>query len=179
MASTSSRFLLQASTRRALLRSRIFTVASSANDSSTIATTKSACSGDNSDNILSAERGNIYSFTKPELVKLMTQWGHKPFRAKQIHEWMFDKGVVDFHAMFNIPPELRNTLHNKYTVGQLKIESDSESKDGTIKRAYQLNGGQLIESVLMVYKDGRRTACISSQAGCAMGCTFCATVSVQ
>ena len=60
-------------------------------------------------------------------------------------------------------------------MGALELHTELVSKDGTVKRAYALPGGQLIESVLMPYADGRRTACISSQAGCGMGCTFCAT----
>ena len=58
---------------------------------------------------------------------------------------------------------------------RLRVTCPKVSRDGTVKRAYQLEDGQLIESVLMPYRDGRQTACISSQAGCSMGCVFCAT----
>ena len=77
--------------------------------------------------------------------------------------------------MKNLPLDLRQKLKNFYTVGSLSIITEQISKDGTRKRAYALHDGQLIESVLMPYDDGRQTACISSQAGCAMGCVFCAT----
>ena len=77
--------------------------------------------------------------------------------------------------MANIPLQLRTMLSSDFTFGSLKVASEQVSKDGTRKRAYELHDGQLIESVLMPYEDGRRTACISSQAGCAMGCVFCAT----
>ncbi|CAM9477483.1 unnamed protein product [Choristocarpus tenellus] len=77
--------------------------------------------------------------------------------------------------MQNLPKALRAKLTEVATVGSLEVAAQQTSKDGTKKRAYRLADGQLIESVLMPYSDGRRTACISSQAGCAMGCVFCAT----
>jgi len=77
--------------------------------------------------------------------------------------------------MVNIPKKLRHNLKENATIGSLELEVELVSKDGTKKRAYRLWDGQLIESVLMPYDDGRNTACISSQAGCAMGCVFCAT----
>ena len=70
--------------------------------------------------------------------------------------------------MQDLPVSLRSSLTSEYVFGTLEIALEQISKDGTYKRAYKLNDGQLIESVLMPYEDGRRTACISSQAGCAM-----------
>jgi 23S rRNA (adenine2503-C2)-methyltransferase len=118
---------------------------------------------------------NFYSTPETELVQLLQTWGHKSYRAKQVREWIYDKGAADFDDMKNIPPDLRERLKAFFSLGQLRIASEQCSRDGTIKRAYELKEGQLIESVLMPYEDGRRTACISSQAGCAMGCVFCAT----
>lgn len=77
--------------------------------------------------------------------------------------------------MNDIPKKLRTVLKERTTIGSLQLEVEQLSNDGTKKRAYKLHDGQMIESVLMPYEDGRRTACISSQAGCAMGCVFCAT----
>jgi len=77
--------------------------------------------------------------------------------------------------MSELPKQLRAVLHERATIGSLHLEIEQISQDGTKKRAYKLHDGQMIESVLMPYEDGRRTACISSQAGCAMGCVFCAT----
>jgi 23S rRNA (adenine2503-C2)-methyltransferase len=89
---------------------------------------------------------------------------------------VYEKGVVDFSAMVNIPRELQENLQKHITFGSLTVEEEQVSRnDSTVKRAYKLWDGQLIESVLMPYEDGRQTACISSQAGCAMGCVFCAT----
>ena len=101
------------------------------------------------------------------------------FRAKQLREWIYDKGVDDFGNMTNLPAKWRTDMIGKgLTVGGTIAGTRAEQvsqRDGTIKRAYELRDGSVIESVLMPYRDGRRTACISSQAGCGMGCTFCAT----
>lgn len=101
------------------------------------------------------------------------------FRAKQLREWIYDKGIDDFGNMTNLPAKWRDDMSQRgLTVGGTIAciqEEQVSQKDGTIKRAYELRDGSVIESVLMPYKDGRRTACISSQAGCGMGCTFCAT----
>ena len=77
--------------------------------------------------------------------------------------------------MLDIPLRLRQQLHSNYKIGSLEVEKELISFDGTVKRAYELGDKQYIESVLMQYHDGRKTACISSQAGCAMKCSFCAT----
>lgn len=123
---------------------------------------------------LSSACKNFYSLSLDELSQSI-----KPFptyRSEQIRAWVYGKGVTDFAQMNNLPLELRENLKRHISFGTLSLTVEQVSKkDGTIKRAYQLPGGQLIESVLMPYEDGRRTACISSQAGCAMGCVFCAT----
>jgi len=77
--------------------------------------------------------------------------------------------------MSDLPKALRDRLRSQTTLGTLSLTEEQTSSDGTVKRLYRLPDGQLIESVLMAYRDNRRTACISSQAGCAMGCVFCAT----
>lgn len=118
---------------------------------------------------------NFYSLNEDLLTATLTSWGQPRFRAKQVWSWVYDKGVIDFNDMKDLPQALRSKLADAFTVGTLKIASEQISKDGTRKRAYELWDGQLIESVLMPYEDGRRTACISSQAGCGMGCVFCAT----
>jgi 23S rRNA (adenine2503-C2)-methyltransferase len=77
--------------------------------------------------------------------------------------------------MTNLPKPLRTRLEAEMQLGQLELVEEQSSHDGTVKRLYRLADGQLIEAVLMPYDDDRRTACISTQAGCAMGCVFCAT----
>jgi len=83
-------------------------------------------------------------------------------------------GVTEYEKMTNLPKSLREKLRDHIQPNALKVAAEKISKDGTIKRAYLLEDGQAIESVLMPYNK-RNTACISSQAGCAMGCVFCAT----
>lgn len=118
---------------------------------------------------------NLYDLTKDDLIALLQSWGEPKFRANQIWDWLYDKRVSSFDMMQNIPTPLRERLKAETTLGALTLAAEQTSKDGTIKRLYRLHDGQLIESVLMLYDDDRRTACISTQAGCAMGCVFCAT----
>jgi len=105
----------------------------------------------------------------------VVSWGEKSFRAGQIWSWLYDQGATDFDDMTNLPKRLRERLKTETSLGTLRRAQEQVSADGTVKRLYRLHDGQLIESVLMAYRDNRRTACISSQAGCAMGCVFCAT----
>jgi len=118
---------------------------------------------------------DLYAMTREELRALLASWGHKPFRAKQLWHWIHDRGAQSFEEMGNLPAALRTELADRATLGTLQQSAEQQSTDGTIKRLYRLTDGRQIESVLMPYSDGRRTACISSQAGCAMGCVFCAT----
>lgn len=118
---------------------------------------------------------NLYELTLPELTDLLAGWGQPKFRARQVWDWLYVKRVGDFDAMTNLPAVLRHRLKNETQLGTLELVTEQISHDGTIKRLYRLPDGQLIESVLMQYDDHRRTACISTQAGCAMGCVFCAT----
>ena len=118
---------------------------------------------------------DLYDLSREGLAELVTGWGHKAFRAKQVWHWIHDKGATRFDDMANLPSALRAQLAEHATLGTLQVATEQTSKDGTVKRLYRLSDGQLIEAVLMPYRDGRRTACISSQAGCAMGCVFCAT----
>ena len=118
---------------------------------------------------------NLYELSDTELEQKLIAMGQPKFRAKQVVQWVYEKGVHDFEEMTNLPKALRETLKQSFCFGTLSIDLEQVSKDGTCKRLYRLHDNKLVESVLMPYKDGRRTACISSQAGCAMGCTFCAT----
>ena len=118
---------------------------------------------------------NFYAVPESELKEIMKSWGQPSFRVGQVRSWVYEKGVDNFSNMLDLPVALRTKLSENFIMGDLTMASEQISKDGTTKRAYALHDGQLIESVLMPYEDGRRTACISSQAGCAMGCVFCAT----
>lgn len=118
---------------------------------------------------------NLYDLDHDALTALVTEWGYPAFRAKQIRHWLYEHPVASMDAMTDLPKALRERLHTEMTLGALTVATERTSKDGTVKRLYRLDDGQLIESVLMPYDDDRRTACISTQAGCAMGCVFCAT----
>ena len=118
---------------------------------------------------------NLYSFSQSSLTELLSSWGQPRFRSQQIWSWLYERGVDDISDMTDLPRKLRQKLEGSFKLGELKIELEQNSEDGTQKRLYRLHDEKLIESVLMKYADGRRTACISSQAGCAMGCVFCAT----
>lgn len=118
---------------------------------------------------------NLYALSEDELTELLVSWGQPRFRSKQLWKWMYEGGVSTFDEMTNLPAALRARLSAEASLGVLSVATEQVSRDGTVKRLYRLGDGQLIESVLMPYSDNRRTACISSQAGCAMGCAFCAT----
>ncbi len=118
---------------------------------------------------------DLYELTQEQLAEMLLSWNEPLFRARQIREWLYDRRVSSYDDMTNLPKPLRERLKIETTLGQLELITEQSSKDGTLKRLYRLQDGQLIESVLMPYDDERRTACISTQAGCAMGCVFCAT----
>ena len=118
---------------------------------------------------------NLLELNQPDLVALLAEWGQPKFRAAQIMAWIYERQVTDFAAMTNLPQTLRTRLATELCVGALTLEREQRSRDGTLKRVFRLADGQLIEAVLMGYDGQRRTACISTQAGCALGCVFCAT----
>jgi 23S rRNA (adenine2503-C2)-methyltransferase len=119
---------------------------------------------------------NLYDMSHDEIAAMLKGWGQPAYRAKQIVEWLYKHKVASIEAMTNLPKALRDKIETETRIGVIEPVSEQLSIDGqTVKRLFKLPDGQLIESVLMEYDDGRRTACISTQAGCAMGCIFCAT----
>ncbi len=122
------------------------------------------------------EKRSIYDVLLDELVNLLQSWNQPAYRARQVWEWLYDHKVDRFEEMNNLPKALREQLAAEFQMGRLEQVAELHSTDGqTVKCLFRLPDGQLIESVLMEYDDNRRTACISTQAGCAMGCVFCAT----
>lgn len=118
---------------------------------------------------------DLRSVTLEELSSKLGELGEKPFRAKQIYEWVHKKCILDIDEMTNVSLALRNELKAQYDFGKFEIARMQESKfDGTRKYLFALNDGNMIESVLMRYKHGN-SVCISSQVGCRMGCRFCAS----
>ena len=96
------------------------------------------------------------------------------YRANQVHEWLWIKGVFDFNQMTNLSIDFRKFLQKHFTINNIKVESIQKSIDGTIKNAVKLYDNKIVESVLIPTKN-RITACISSQVGCSLNCKFCAT----
>lgn len=117
---------------------------------------------------------DIMNLSIQELEQYLEQLGEKKYRARQIFGWIY-KGVLKFDDMTNLPKELRNKLNENAELNKLNILRVQESKkDGTRKYLFELKDGNSIESVFMKYKFGN-SVCISSQAGCLMGCRFCAS----
>lgn len=113
--------------------------------------------------------------TKTELTAEFQKLGFPKFRAGQVYDWLQAKGAVSFEEMTNISKEMRAALLQNYYIFNVTIEKKLVSAyDDTIKYLFRLDDGEYIESVLMHYHHGW-TICISTQAGCRMGCTFCAT----
>ena len=118
---------------------------------------------------------DIKSMTIEELTELMSSFGEKPFRAKQLFSWIHEKSVASIEDMTNLSKSLRQRLETETEYVSLKKVTMQESAlDGTRKYLFELSDGDCIESVLMRYHHGN-SICISSQVGCNMGCTFCAS----
>ena len=116
----------------------------------------------------------LFNLTSAELEKFVTDMGQPRFRAKQISEWL-SRGAPDFSAMKNLPEKLRNDLDACAETLPVKIVKKLQSSDGqTTKFLLELCDAEQIECVLMRTSYGN-SVCVSSQAGCAMGCMFCAS----
>lgn len=112
--------------------------------------------------------------SKEEIASFLTTINEKPFRAKQIHEWLWKKSATSIDEMTNLSLATRDKLKSHFAIRPAKVEKEQKSQDGTIKSALKLHDNHLIESVL-IPQDDRMTACVSSQVGCSLSCKFCAT----
>lgn len=118
---------------------------------------------------------DIKSLTLSELQSEMERLGEKKFRAKQIYSWLHEKLADHFEEMSNLSGTLRERLKEEYELTSLSmVKVQTSAQDGTSKFLFQMKDGNMIESVLMRYHHGN-SVCISSQAGCRMGCRFCAS----
>ena len=121
------------------------------------------------------EKTDIKSLDYEELQQFMASLGEKPFRAKQLYEWMHEKLAADLDEMTNLSKGLRKKLKETTDYTSLEVvERLVSGIDGTEKYLFRLSDGNVIESVLMRYHHGN-SVCISSQVGCRMGCRFCAS----
>jgi 23S rRNA (adenine2503-C2)-methyltransferase len=121
------------------------------------------------------ETVNLYDLPPAQLESTLSEIVSPPFRVKQIEEWMHVRGVASFDAMTNIPKEVRAALAERFTVAMPEVLTRTvPAPDGSQKYLFSLHDAQRIESVYMPMGD-RTSICLSSQAGCAVGCTFCVT----
>ena len=123
----------------------------------------------------------IKDFDYEELCSIIADLGEKEYRVKQIFVWLYEKNVADFNEMTNISKELRNRFNEKYIISALSFEDRQISKvDGTEKFLFKTFDNHFIESVLIKSEGdkNRLTVCVSSQAGCPMGCRFCETAKI-
>ena len=118
---------------------------------------------------------DIKSLYIDELIGEMKKLRQPEFRGKQLFEWLHSKQATSYDEMTNLPKDLREDLKEKYPLTVLEeVDSLHSQEDSTVKYLFKLHDGNIIESVLMKYKHGN-TVCVSSQVGCKMGCTFCAS----
>ncbi len=123
-----------------------------------------------------SEKKALSGLTLDQLVEFATESGLPAFRGKQLHSWIYAKYARTFDEMTDLSLEVRELLKSKATIQLLKLAHLEVSRDGTRKYLFELPDGKFVESVLMSFDDRPSlSACVSSQVGCAVGCTFCAT----
>lgn len=114
--------------------------------------------------------------SQAELADLFVGMGEPKFRAKQVYQWLWEKGVRSFEEMTNLSKTLREKLDQHFVINGIVADKIQHSVDGTIKSRFRLHDGHLVESVLIpVPAENRYTVCVSCQVGCSLTCTFCAT----
>jgi len=118
---------------------------------------------------------NLLGLTKTELETLAVNLGENAFHGRQLFKWLYNVRQYDFDLMTDLSKPIREKLKNKFEIGLLELIDHRISGDNTEKFLFRLCDGHPIETVLIPDEGKRRTACISSQAGCAVGCHFCAT----
>lgn len=119
-------------------------------------------------------KNDIRSYSPDELAAQFEKFGEPKFRAKQVYEWIWTKSARSFNEMTNLSKALRSRLDEQFVFHPVTENVVQKSKDGTVKLGMQLHDGRLIEGV-MIPDDERNTACVSSQVGCSLSCSFCAT----
>ena len=117
---------------------------------------------------------NIRELELPELEEKLLELGEKKFRAKQVYQWLWQKNAGSFEEMTNLSKGLRDQLEDNFIIEKIAIKDEQVSTDRTVKCAFCVSSGQVVEGVLIPTKK-RMTACISSQIGCSLACKFCAT----
>lgn len=121
---------------------------------------------------------DIRALSREQLRNFFTERGEPAFRGNQVYEWLWKKGAHSFEAMTNLSQELRKSLERQFSINHIQVDRMQRSQDGTIKNAVKLFDGLLVESVL-IPTETRTTACVSSQVGCSLDCSFCATARLK
>ncbi|MCK5638171.1 MAG: 23S rRNA (adenine(2503)-C(2))-methyltransferase RlmN, partial [Flavobacteriaceae bacterium] len=121
---------------------------------------------------------DIRALNKEQLREFFVSQKDKAFRGNQVYEWLWSKGAHDFESMTNLSKETRNMLNDNFVINHIEVDDMQQSSDGTIKNAIKLHDNLIVESVL-IPSENRTTACVSSQVGCSLNCTFCATARLK
>lgn len=121
---------------------------------------------------------DIRTLSLYELKDYFATIGEKPFRAKQVYDWLWSKNSHSIEDMTNLSKELRDKISREFIINPISADQVQKSKDGTIKNGVRLHDGLLVESVL-IPTETRTTACVSSQVGCSLNCEFCATAKLK
>lgn len=121
-----------------------------------------------------ANKTNLLGLSQDNLEQFFVARDEKPFRARQLMQWIHQRGVDDFEKMSDLPKSLRSRLSEDAAVELPVVQARHDSKDGTVKWLFSSGSGQAVETVF-IPEPGRGTLCISSQVGCALDCSFCAT----
>src|SRR5262249_27781913 len=112
------------------------------------------------------------------LEEILADLGEPAYRARQVWAWTA-RGATSFDEMTTLSKGLRSTLSDAVPFSTLEVVTEREARDGTVKTLFRTADGHPVEAVLMRYRDGRRSVCLSSQSGCPLTCTFCATGQMQ
>ncbi len=121
---------------------------------------------------------DIRKLTLEQLKEYFVTLGEKPFRAKQVYDWLWSKNLHSIDEMTNLSKDLREKLSEAFIINPISVDLLQKSKDGTIKNGVKLHDGLMVESVL-IPTESRTTACVSSQVGCSLNCEFCATAKLK
>lgn len=119
-------------------------------------------------------KADIRKMNREQLIAEVERLGEKPFRGKQVYEWLWSNRARTFSEMTNLPAAFRDQLDAHFEIRTATVADKQVSSDGTIKYAFRLHEGHIVEGVMIPTKK-RTTACISSQVGCSLACKFCAT----
>ena len=121
---------------------------------------------------------DLRTLSLTELQDYFLNLGEKPFRAKQVYDWLWSKNLHSIEEMTNLSKELRDKISADFIIKPISVDQLQRSSDGTIKNGVKLHDGLLVESVLIPTAT-RTTACVSSQVGCSLNCEFCATARLK